>query len=125
MEIRLEDHPFTVLGIAPTLDAAAVKRAYFEALKRHPPHADPTGFRRIRDAYEALSGSERLRAAYGAAPLDLERELQVLRDQLDAPLAQARAEGLRAANAAAGTKRLVATFSRVSLAEARRRLAGT
>ena len=124
MKKKPEDHPFTVLGLAPTLDAAAVKRAYFEALKRHAPHADLAGFRRVRDAYEALSGPERLRAAYGAAPLDMDRELQVLRDQLDAPLSQARLEGLRAANAAAGTRRFVETFSRLSLAEARRRLAG-
>ena len=114
--------PFAVLGIAPTLDAAIVKRAYFEELKRHPPHVDPAAFRRVRDAYEALSGADRLHAAYGAAPLDVERELQLLRATLDPPLAQARREGLRAANAAAGPRRLVEAFSRLTLAEARRRL---
>lgn len=60
--------PFAVLGLAPTLDAAMVKRAYFAALARHPPHADPEGFRRIRAAYEALRG-EGLRAAHLRAPI--------------------------------------------------------
>src|SRR5439155_9465721 len=51
---QAEESPFQVLGIAPTLDLGAVKRAYFAALTRHPPHADPEGFRRLRAAYEPL-----------------------------------------------------------------------
>ena len=39
----MAEGPFAVLGIAPTLDLGAVKRAYFAALPRHPPHADPAG----------------------------------------------------------------------------------
>jgi len=46
--------PFAVLAMAPTLDVAAIKRAYFAALQRCPPHRDPSGFQTIRGAYERL-----------------------------------------------------------------------
>lgn len=46
-----------VLGLDPAAarDPRAVKRAYATLLKRHRPDQDPEGFRRIRDAYEALT----------------------------------------------------------------------
>lgn len=50
-------NPFDVLGLsdaAPT--RADVRRAYAARLRVHPPDRDPAGFRRIRDAYEALAG---------------------------------------------------------------------
>lgn len=62
---------FAVLGVAPTLDPAEIKRAYFRALAEHPPHKDPQGFRRLRDAYEALQKPGALTAAYQSAPLNI------------------------------------------------------
>lgn len=63
--------PFAVLGIPPTRDLGAVKRAWFSTLPRHPPEADPEGFRRLRDAYEQLSTPARLAVAFATAPVDL------------------------------------------------------
>ncbi len=60
----MAEDPFAVLGIAPTLDLGAVKRAYFAALPRHPPHADPAGFARLRAAYDALQSPERAGLAH-------------------------------------------------------------
>jgi hypothetical protein len=45
----------TALGLSLVeQDAAVIKRAYRQALAKHPPDRDPEGFRRIRDAYELL-----------------------------------------------------------------------
>jgi hypothetical protein len=66
----LETDPFAILGIEPTLDRHAVKLAYFAAIRRTPPHADPEGFKRIRGAYEELSDESRLRRACLRAPLE-------------------------------------------------------
>lgn len=46
------------LGIAPTADAPAIRRAYAVRLKAVRPDADPQGFARLRQAYErALAGA--------------------------------------------------------------------
>jgi hypothetical protein len=62
--------PFAELHLTPTLDLAAIKRAYFAALKRSPPHADPEGFKRIRAAYEDLLEPTRRTTHVMSAPLD-------------------------------------------------------
>jgi hypothetical protein len=62
--------PFAILGIAPTLELSAVKRAWFSALPGHPPETDPEGFRRLRNAYEQLSTPGQLAVAFAAAPVD-------------------------------------------------------
>lgn len=62
---------FAALGIAPTLDLALVKRAYFERLKTCPPHLDPAGFSALRTAYEPLSTAAGLAGAFVAAPADV------------------------------------------------------
>ena len=67
----MAEDPFAVLGIAPTLDLGAVKRAYFAALPRHPPHADPAGFARLRAAYDALQSPSARASLTLSAPLDL------------------------------------------------------
>jgi hypothetical protein len=109
--------PFAVLGIAPTLDAAVVKKAYFAALAAHPPHRDPEGFARVRAAYEALSVPGALAAAYLASPLDLDGELSRYRERFDAALARVRDERRAEALAAAEAERFAASLSRARWAE--------
>ncbi len=50
--------PWDELGIPPTSDPAAIRRAYAVRLKAVRPDADPQGFARLRAAYErALAGA--------------------------------------------------------------------
>lgn len=51
-------NPWEALGIsrAEARDPATVKRAYAKQLKAHRPDRDPEGFRRVHDAYQALTG---------------------------------------------------------------------
>jgi hypothetical protein len=108
---------YSVLGIAPTLAPSDVKRGYFAALKRHPPHADPEGFRRIRDAYERLSSGEALIAAYMASPPDISAVLAELEATIGAEIARvAETHALGQRDAAAKTA-LLDTLSRLQLAD--------
>ncbi len=105
--------PFATLGIAPTLDAAEVKRAYFAKLAQHPPHADAEAFRCIRAAYEQLSRPGGLAEAYLASPLDLDAELRRYRDRYDAAIAGAREAQRAAAVAASAALDFIETISRL------------
>jgi curved DNA-binding protein CbpA len=64
-------NPFAVLGVDETADDEAVRAAYLTALRASPPDRDPAGFRRIRDAYEALRDKEQRLALwlFGPQPL--------------------------------------------------------
>jgi len=76
--------PFTVLGIAETADDGEVRAAYLAAVRRAPPDRDPEGFRRVREAYEAVRDEESRLALrlFGPAPLDrLEALLDALPDE--------------------------------------------
>jgi len=90
--MKTRDEPFAVLGLAPTLDAAAVKRAYFAALARHSPHQDPEGFQRLRSAYELLTRPGALAAAYLASPVNVQKLADEARERFDAALQKASEE---------------------------------
>lgn len=73
-------NPFAVLGIDETADDEAVRAAYLAAIRKSPPDRNPDGFRRIREAYEALMDEERRLALRLFGPEPLSR----LEDLLDA-----------------------------------------
>ncbi|MBE2294401.1 MAG: DnaJ domain-containing protein [Phycisphaerales bacterium] len=47
-------NPFTVLGIVETADDEAIKKAYLQKVREHPPERDAERFQAIRTAYEAI-----------------------------------------------------------------------
>jgi curved DNA-binding protein CbpA len=61
-----------VLGIDETADDEVVRVAYLAAVRRSPPDRDPEGFRRVREAYDAVRDEERRLALrlFGPAPLE-------------------------------------------------------
>jgi len=116
-----EPSPFEVLQIAPTLAVGAVKRAYFAALQKHPPHSDPEGFRRLRQAYERLQRPLERAAAFALSPVDVEGELERFRAPEGGKLAAARERRAAAGAAQAARSAFVEEASRLTLEEARRR----
>ena len=63
------------LGIAPTKDISAIKRAYAEQAKQCHPEEDPEGFLRLRKAYQtALDYAEGTQNASGFVLEELEEE---------------------------------------------------
>ena len=97
--------PFAVLEIRPTLDQAAIKRAYFAMLTKHPPHQDQEGFKRIRAAYEALGTPGDAASFVLRHTPDALAELAPYRERHDAALARALEEGAsRAEESARGTR---------------------
>jgi hypothetical protein len=97
---------FAALEMEPTADARTLKRAYFAALHRHPPHNDPEGFRRLRAAYEELLTPGRLGAAFLTTCPDLDVEWQRCQERFAEPLAQCVDRGARQASVAAIIDRL-------------------
>jgi DnaJ-class molecular chaperone len=76
--------PFAVLGLDDTATDEAVRAAYMQALRASPPDRDPEGFRRIREAYEALRDAESRLAfrLFGPPPLaNLEDLLDALPEE--------------------------------------------
>ena len=114
----LDQSPFGVLGIAPTLDPAAIKRAYFTALTQHPPHSDPEGFKRIRVAYEALGSRGEAASHILRSAIDVEAELALLRERHDTALAGARQASATSAANASRVARLTEGLARLGLEEA-------
>ncbi len=64
-------NPFTILNIEDNADDEAVRAAYVRAIRQSPPDRDPEGFRRIREAYEAIRDTEKRLAfrLFGPPPL--------------------------------------------------------
>lgn len=50
--------PYAELGIERTATQAEIKKAYFLAVRAHPPEREPEVFQRIRAAYEMLRTPE-------------------------------------------------------------------
>ncbi len=118
------ENPFVVLGMAPTRDLVAVKRAWMQAAKRHPPNSDPAGFQKVRSAYEALSSPERLHAAYLAVPFDpaaareeLLAEDQAILQELQQALAADRAEKARLAQILQNPRVFASVMARWTVAQ--------
>lgn len=110
--------PFHILEVAPTLDLAAIKRAYFTALAKHPPHSDPEGFKRIRSAYEALGSRGEAASYLLRSAVDVEAELALLRERHDAALARAGQASVANAADSARVARLTDGLARLNLEEA-------
>ena len=109
--------PFEALELSPTLDMTTVKRSYFALLQRHPPHADPEGFRRLRGAYEALTAPGALELAYATVRIRAEEELTRWRERWEAPMQQAVLRCSEAAARAAAVEAFVKEASSMTLRE--------
>ena len=114
----LDESPFAILGIAPTLDLAAIKRAYFAALTKHPPHSDPDGFKRIRSAYEALGSRGEVASYLLRSAIDVEAELAIYRMRHDAALARAGQASVASAADTARVTRFTEGLAHLDLEEA-------
>ena len=73
-------NPFTILNIEENADDEAVRAAYVRAIRQSPPDRDPEGFRRIRDAYEAIRDTEKRLAfrLFGPPPLPQLEDMRAL-----------------------------------------------
>jgi len=111
------DDPFVVLAIAPTLDGAVIKRAYFAALAKTPPHVDPEGFRKLRKAYDCLTVPGSRALAFLRAPRDHEAELARWDERFGAGVKQALADSRRAQLAEHGTEQFIERVTRMRLDE--------
>ena len=114
-----EVNPFAALELTPTLDAVVVKRGYFAMLAKHPPHADPDGFGRVRAAYEALTRPGGLAAAYAATGVDVEAELALWRQRFGARIGAAADAFTAVERQRRAAEDFVDNLSRRSLGEAR------
>ena len=47
-------NPFITLDVAETADDDAIKKAYLQQVREHPPERDPERFQTIRAAYERI-----------------------------------------------------------------------
>lgn len=116
--------PWDILGLtrAEADDATAVKRAYARKLKEHRPDRDPEGFRRVRDAYEALRIPASEVAVQSESPVEDEHRtpgdaVGAVPPGEAAPSWEARIAPIFAADQPAGDPRALAEAARLWLAE--------
>ena len=50
--------PYKTLNLSLKSDSQMIRQAYLDAVLLHPPESDPTGFKRINDAYEQIKTEE-------------------------------------------------------------------
>lgn len=115
----MADSPYTALAIAPTLDLAAIKRGYFAALAKTPPHADPAGFRRLREAYEQLIDARSRTLAFLRAPIDVAAELASFESRWRERIAHESAAALSARQTARNVERFIKHISSLTLDQVR------
>ena len=122
----METHPhFAALEMAPTLGMGELKKAYFAALARHPPHADAVGFQKLRAAYEALQKPGALAAAYLASPVDTAALVERYEARFAAPIALAKEAARAQTGQERAGQRLVSVYSVLGLADALERAGRT
>ena len=109
--------PYAILGLAPTLDAGKIKRAYFAAIAKSPPHVDAEAFRRVRQAYETLLAEDRRARAFLAAPIDEASELAAFDARWAARLAAAPSEAHPGSDSRDAVRRFIDRIARHELAE--------
>jgi curved DNA-binding protein CbpA len=54
-----EENPYTVLGLERGATGDAIRQAYFNLVRAHPPEREPEVFKRVRAAYEKLRDPEK------------------------------------------------------------------
>lgn len=60
--------PYAVLRVDREAGEAAIRQAYLEGVRGHPPERDPEGFKRVRQAYERLATADARAAALVEVP---------------------------------------------------------
>jgi curved DNA-binding protein CbpA len=113
-----EHDPFAILSMAPSADLVAIKRAYFAALVRCPPHGDAEAFRRVREAYETLSDPRARTLALLRSPVDASAELAAFEAEWGERLAQAASHARAEQRSEAAVEVFVERISRLTFAEA-------
>ncbi len=80
------DSHYDVLGVAEDASQEAIKDAFFELVREHPPEQDPEAYQQLREAYDVLSDPVSRReydtmAQYGDEIESLQEEAEVLLNQ--------------------------------------------
>ncbi len=52
-------HAFQTLKVSPSDNSQTIRRAYLDAIRRHPPESAPQAFKRITHAYEQIDTEEK------------------------------------------------------------------
>jgi curved DNA-binding protein CbpA len=60
-EVGAPQEVWAILGIAPTRDPALIRKAYAAQLKQSHPEENPSGFQRLRAAYETALRMAKIR----------------------------------------------------------------
>ena len=61
-------HPYQTLQVTLDDDSVTIRKAYVDAIRRHPPESDPESFRLINDAYQLINSEDaRLTREIGSA----------------------------------------------------------